>query len=56
MENSLFIFSPKGSNVETLTSNMATVWVKMASSWACFLIFTWTLIAPMMFPDREFFS
>lgn len=49
-------YSPKGSNVETLTSNMATVWVKMASSWACFLIFTWTLIAPMMFPDREFFS
>lgn len=47
-------YSPEGSDFQTLTSNMATVWVKMASSWACFIIFIWTLIAPIIFPDRDF--
>ena len=47
--------SPEGANFTTLTSSWATVWVKMASSWACFVLFGWTLLAPMLFPDREFF-
>jgi len=47
-------YSPEGANFKTLTSSMATVWVKMASSWACFVLFGWTLVAPMLFPDREF--
>jgi len=49
-------YSPKGSDFKTLTSSMATVWVKMASSWACFAIFVWTLIAPVLLPDRDFFQ
>jgi len=48
-------YSPEGADFTTLTSSMATVWVKMASSWACFVLFGWTLVAPMLFPDREFF-
>lgn len=48
-------YSPEGSNFKTLTSSMATVWVKMASSWACYVLFGWTLVAPMLFPDRDFF-
>merc|ERR1719427_641077 len=43
-------YSPKGSDFTTLTSNMATVWVKMASSWVCFAIYVWTLVAPACFP------
>lgn len=27
-------------------------WVKIVSSWACYLIFGWTLAAPIILPDR----
>jgi hypothetical protein len=27
-------------------------WVKIVSSWVCYAIYTWTLVAPMAFPDR----
>lgn len=27
-------------------------WLKAASSWVCYLLYTWTLIAPVLFPDR----
>ncbi|ODV86580.1 hypothetical protein CANARDRAFT_6165 [[Candida] arabinofermentans NRRL YB-2248] len=27
-------------------------WVKIISSWFCFLLYTWTLVAPVLFPDR----
>jgi hypothetical protein len=33
---------------------MASVWVKIVSSWLCVGIYMWTIIAPMMFPDRDF--
>ncbi|VDD90893.1 unnamed protein product [Enterobius vermicularis] len=37
-----------------LNSNMAAVWVKIVSSWLCLAIYTWTLAAPALFPDRDF--
>ncbi|CAI2353250.1 unnamed protein product [Caenorhabditis sp. 36 PRJEB53466] len=37
-----------------LNSNMASVWVKIVSSWICVALYCWTLIAPLVFPDREF--
>ena len=30
-----------------------TVWVRMVSSWVAFALFAWTLVAPLVFPDRE---
>jgi serine incorporator 1/3 len=27
-------------------------WVKIVSSWVCYAIYTWTLVAPMVLPDR----
>jgi len=47
-------YSPEGSDFTKLTSNWATVWVKVSSAWACYAIFIWTLVAPLVFPDREF--
>lgn len=49
-------YSPEGSDFTKLSSNWATVWVKVASAWVCFAIFIWTLIAPLIFPDRDFMS
>uniref|UniRef100_A0A915BSM8 Serine incorporator 3 n=1 Tax=Parascaris univalens TaxID=6257 RepID=A0A915BSM8_PARUN len=37
-----------------LNSNMAAVWVKIVSSWLCLIIYSWTLAAPAIFPDRDF--
>ncbi|KAK3576918.1 hypothetical protein CHS0354_017595 [Potamilus streckersoni] len=41
-------------NFSTLNANMAAVWVKMASSWLCILLYVWTLVAPLILRDREF--
>ncbi|GMT09672.1 hypothetical protein PFISCL1PPCAC_969, partial [Pristionchus fissidentatus] len=37
-----------------LNANMASVWVKIISSWLCVGLYGWTLVAPALFPDREF--
>lgn len=28
------------------------VWVKIVSGWLCLIIYGWTLLAPVMMPDR----
>jgi len=30
----------------------ATMWMRIISSWVCMVIYAWTLIAPVVFPDR----
>jgi len=35
---------------------MSAVWVKMVSSWVTLLLFIWTMIAPVVFPNRKFFD
>jgi len=49
-------YEPQGADFTNLQQNWATVWVKMSSSWICFAIYIWTLIAPVVLPDREFFN
>jgi len=34
-------------------SGLAAVWVKVVSSWICLGLYIWTLIGPILFPDRE---
>lgn len=34
--------------------NSASMWVKMISSWLCSGLYIWTLIAPILLPDRDF--
>lgn len=46
-------FSPS-SDFSTLNSNMAAVWVKIASSWMCVVLYIWTLVAPVILKDRDF--
>jgi len=41
-------------SIESISSNMSAVWVKMISSWFCFGIYMWTLIAPAVLQDRDF--
>ena len=37
-----------------LSANYASFWVKATSSWVCVSIYIWTLVAPTIFPDRDF--
>lgn len=46
-------FSPS-SDFKTLNANMASVWVKIASSWVSVILYGWTLIAPAILTNREF--
>lgn len=36
------------------TQNEASLWVKAVSSWLCLLLYIWSLIAPVILPDRDF--
>ncbi|KAF7655868.1 hypothetical protein LDENG_00049230 [Lucifuga dentata] len=39
---------------QTMQTTMPAVWVKICSSWLGLAIYLWTLVAPLIFPDREF--
>ena len=47
-------YSPGNTTIETISANMSAVWVKIISSWLCCAIYVWTLIAPVILPDRDF--
>ncbi|VDN97334.1 unnamed protein product [Rodentolepis nana] len=37
-----------------LSANHASFWIKAVSSWVCALIYIWTLVAPLLCPNRDF--
>ncbi|NWI21673.1 SERC2 protein, partial [Crypturellus soui] len=41
-------------NFEIVTSPWTAVWVKISSSWAGLLLYLWTLVAPLVLPERDF--
>ncbi|KAJ9588658.1 hypothetical protein L9F63_018047, partial [Diploptera punctata] len=46
-------YSPN-SSLKTLNANAASMWVKIISSWLCLALYSWTLVAPILLPNREF--
>jgi len=46
------VYDP-GQDNATVDSGLAAVWVKVASSWICIGLYIWTIIAPVLLPDRE---
>ncbi|XP_012139131.1 serine incorporator TMS1 isoform X6 [Megachile rotundata] len=42
------------SNLDTLNSNVASMWVKIISSWMCLGLYVWSLIAPAVLTNRDF--
>jgi len=43
-----------GSDLASMSSNSAAVWVKIVSSWLCAGLYIWTLVAPVILTDRDF--
>ncbi|XP_054254648.1 serine incorporator 2 [Indicator indicator] len=41
-------------SLQELRSPWTAVWVKICSSWAGLLLYLWTLVAPLVLPDRDF--
>lgn len=50
----IFFFSPQGSKLEEYQRTIGSLWVKMVSCWLGFLLYLWTLLAPICFPGRDF--
>lgn len=48
--------SPSGSTTVYVSNSTgeAQMWVKIASQWVAIALYTWTVIAPRCFPDRDF--
>jgi len=38
-----------------IDQGMTSTWVKVVSSWLTIIMYIWTLLAPIIFPEREFF-
>ncbi|XP_051493805.1 serine incorporator 2 isoform X2 [Apus apus] len=41
-------------DLQVLRSPWTAVWVKICSSWAGLLLYLWTLVAPLVLPNRDF--
>jgi len=42
-----------GETTAQVDSGLASVWVKVVSSWICGLLYVWTLLGPVILPDRD---
>lgn len=46
-------YKPDAETNELLQNN-SSMWIKIISSWLCAGLYTWTLVAPIAMPDRDF--
>jgi hypothetical protein len=52
---SVFTGDTTGSeNTILVDQGMASVWVKVISSWLTLILYVWSMLAPIFFPDRDF--
>ncbi|KRX16335.1 Serine incorporator 1 [Trichinella nelsoni] len=47
-------YKPEDADLTKLNSNWSSVWVKIASTWICNALYFWTLVAPILLPNRDF--
>ncbi|XP_013378734.1 serine incorporator 5 [Lingula anatina] len=47
-------YMPEDADINSFGFNWSSVWVKMASSWTCVIIYVWTMFLPKCIPGRDF--
>lgn len=50
----LFFLTRPNSSLDNLHPDYASTWIKILSCWVCAGLYIWTLVAPILMPDREF--
>mmetsp|Transcript_45648 Transcript_45648/g.58584 ORF Transcript_45648/g.58584 Transcript_45648/m.58584 type:complete len:126 (-) Transcript_45648:373-750(-) len=43
-----------GASAASPTAGTTAMWMNVSASWVCMIIYIWTLVAPLLFPDRDF--
>jgi hypothetical protein len=43
-----------GASAASPTAGHTAMWMNITASWICGLLYTWTLVAPLLMPDRDF--
>lgn len=38
----------------TTSDSFTQMWIKASTSWVCMALYIWTLVAPLVFPNRDF--
>ena len=46
--------SPEAMTSDRIDVGMTSMWMKVASQWAIVALYVWSLVAPLLFPDRDF--
>ena len=44
--------SPDKENDVYIGRSEVAMWMRVVSSWACIILYTWSLVAPVLMPDR----
>ena len=52
--NSITSASTSGDSLVAINKGYGAVWVPIVSSWVNVALYVWSLVAPLVFPDREF--
>lgn len=47
-------YKPSSDIQHVMNANEPSMWVKISSSWVCIILYSWTLVAPLVLKDREF--
>eukprot|EP00343_Euplotes_focardii_P002993 CAMPEP_0205806696 /NCGR_PEP_ID=MMETSP0205-20121125/10331_1 /ASSEMBLY_ACC=CAM_ASM_000278 /TAXON_ID=36767 /ORGANISM="Euplotes focardii, Strain TN1" /LENGTH=125 /DNA_ID=CAMNT_0053079995 /DNA_START=893 /DNA_END=1270 /DNA_ORIENTATION=- len=45
--------SINSNTTDVFKSSALSFWIKIGAQWGCFLIYTFSLVGPLIFPDRE---
>jgi serine incorporator 1/3 len=43
---------PENENDVYIGRSEVAMWMRVVSSWACILLYIWSLVAPVLMPDR----
>lgn len=50
----IFFSIRPNSSLDNLHPDYASTWIKILSCWVCAGLYVWTLVAPILLPEREF--